>query len=196
MRDYVDVILNLFHLRVPQLIGSALCDLVDGTPVLSVGPRIGPSPICSSSDTFDDASELFRFLISVKRKSIEPMSPSDQVRAEQVLSAIESRVGSLLQRLSDPVLSRCVLTHADLHSYNILADEKGMITAILDWEINYIQPAIIGVGYPEWLSDDGPSDPDFASAHYWWDESPNERRRLRAYFEQVSFYHRAVVIIH
>ncbi|KAF8888169.1 hypothetical protein CPB84DRAFT_1786367 [Gymnopilus junonius] len=185
MSAYVDIVLELFRFSTPQRIGSVSTNAVEGSSILSVGPRIAPRASCSSPNTFDDVFELFNFLVVVKRQTVEEMKPDDQERAKQVLSAIESKALSLLRGINDPLLLQCVLTHADLHNYNILVDDHGTITAVLDWEINYIQPAILCADYPAWLSDEGPNDPDFAFRNYWWDESPTERRRLRSQFEEM-----------
>jgi hypothetical protein len=113
------------------------------------------------------------------------MAPDAQQRAEETLSYVECKIISVIKSLDDPSLLRCVLTHADFHGSNILVNNSANITAALDWEINYIQPAIFSTDYPVWLSDDGVRDPRFASINYWWDESPEERERLRTQFEMA-----------
>jgi len=183
--DYVDIVLELFHLAVPQRIGSASVETKNGTRVMNIGPRIAPNPFYSSHRVFNDVLEYVSFLTTVKRQSVADMKPEEQQRAEETLSSVETKTISLLRSLSDPSLFRCVLTHADLHSNNILVDSCGHITAVLDWEVNYILPAILGAEYPIWLSDQGTMDPRFASDTYWWEESPEERQRLCAQFETV-----------
>lgn len=187
MSMYVDAVLEMFHLPVVQRIGSASFGAVN-TGNIDIGPRIAPSPSYSSSKAFVNIADYLRFFITVKRLAIEKMAVDDRQRASENLSFVENKITALLQNISDPSLLRCVLTHADLHSYNILVNEDGGITAILDWEINYIQPAILGVDYPAWLLDRGPFDPRFASKSYWWDESPAERRQLSLQFEQASAF--------
>lgn len=185
MSDYVNVVLKLFRLPVPQRIGSALVETVNGTRIINVGPRIGPNPTYSSPKVFENVFEYLQFLVASKREAVKQMKLEDQQRAEETLSSLEAKAISLLC-LSDHSLLRCVLTHADLHNYNILANGDGNITAVIDWEINYIQPAILGVDYPLWLSDQGVHDPRFACDNYWWEEGPAEIQRLCAQFEAVT----------
>ena len=114
------------------------------------------------------------------------MKVEDQPRAEEILSLVNAKALDLLQGITDPSLLRCVLTHADFHNRNILAMDDGHITAVIDWELNRIQPAILGVEYPLWLDDQGPDDPRFADDYTWWEDSPAETKRIRAQFEKVS----------
>ncbi|KAF8889160.1 kinase-like domain-containing protein [Gymnopilus junonius] len=194
---YLDAVIEIFHLPAIQRIGSASFE-PDSIDTLSVGPRIAPSPSYSSSQVFDNITEYLIFLISAKRQAITDMEVEDQERAGEALSFIEEKITILLKNIDDPSLLRCVFTHADLHTYNILVTQDGNITAILDWEINYVQPAVLAVDYPGWLLDKGPFDPQFSSKDYWWDESPTERRRLSLEFEQSiqerdSVLHRCLV---
>ncbi|KAF8966727.1 kinase-like domain-containing protein [Flammula alnicola] len=178
---YVDILSELFHLPVPQHIGSASFDEGNG---MSVGPLLAANPSYSIPKVIDDISDYFYFLFTVKRQTVETMKPEDKQRAEATLSYVETKTQSILRTISDPSCLRCVLTHADPHGYNILVNDDGDITAVLDWEINYIQPAILGVDYPLWLSTQGRLDPRFASDSQWWEESPAERERLCTLFEE------------
>lgn len=72
------------------------------------------------------------------------MKAEDQPPAVEILSFVNTKV---LQGITDPSFLRCVLTHTDLHNHNILVTNDGRITAVLDWEVNRIQPAILGVDY-------------------------------------------------
>jgi len=113
------------------------------------------------------------------------MNAEDKPRAEETLTSLEAKAYSILQGITDPSSLRCVLTHADLHNHNILVASNGRITAVLDWELNRIQPAILGVDYPRWFSDDGPDDPRFADDNTWWEASPAERDKIRTQFEEM-----------
>jgi hypothetical protein len=181
-----------FRLPVPQKIGSASFDTSGG--VMTVGPLIAANPSRSGSKViYNNIFEYFKFLVTVKRQDICSMKAEDQPRAEEILSFVNDKALDLLQSISisitdddPPVLLRCVLTHADLHNANILAADDGRITAVLDWELNFIQPAILAVDYPRWLSYHGPDDPRFADNNTWWEDSPDESKRFRAQFEKVS----------
>lgn len=157
-----------------------------GRSALTVGPLIAANPDYSSTEVIDSLSAYVRFLFSVKRETIKKMKPEDIQRAEATLSSVERKVISMTEAISDVSLLRCVLTHADPHGYNILVDDDGNITGVIDWEFNYIQPAILAIEYPLWLSTEGRLDPRFASDSQWWEECPSERRRLCTLFEQVS----------
>ncbi|KAF8809285.1 hypothetical protein BYT27DRAFT_7187970 [Phlegmacium glaucopus] len=182
MSAYTSTVLEIFRLPVPQRIGSAS---FDAAGVMSVGSLIAANPTKSSSNNFDNIFEYFDFLITVKRQVVHFMKPEDQPRAEDSLSFVEAKTLSLLGGITDPLLLRCVLTHADLHNHNILATNDGSITAVLDWEINRIQPAILGAEYPLWLANKGPDDPRFASDNTWWEDSPAERQRICTQFEEM-----------
>lgn len=183
MSAYVDIVVEIFRLPVPQDIGSASFDT---SSVMTVGPLIAANPPQSSSKVFNDIFEYFHFLVTLKKRVICLMKVEDQPRAEEILSFVNAKALDLLQGITDPSFLRCVLTHADLHNHNILVTNDGRITAVLDWELNRIQPAILGVDYPLWLSDQGPDDPRFASDNTWWEDSPADRKRIRAQFEKVS----------
>lgn len=142
MSAYVDIVLEVFRLPVPQDIGSASFDTFDASvQVMTVGPLIAANPRQSSSKVFNNISEYFHFLVTLKRQAICLMKVEDQPRAEEILSLVNAKALDLLQGITDPSLLRCVLTHADFHNRNILAMDDGHITAVIDWELNRIQPA-------------------------------------------------------
>ena len=182
MSVYVNTVLEIFRLPVPQGIGSVSFET---DSVMNIGPLIAVNPLHSSSKIFNNVFEYFHFLITLKRQVVCSMNPEDRPRAEENLCSVEAKGLSLLRGVTDPSLLRCVLSHADLHNHNILAMNDGSITEILDWEINCIQPAILGVEYPLWLADQGPDDPRFADDNTWWEDSPDKRQRIHAQFEQV-----------
>jgi hypothetical protein len=184
MSNFVDTVLAIFRLPVAQRIGSASIDTVGD---INVGPLIAVNPKNSSSRVFDTISEYFDFLFTLKRETVNSMNPEDQQRAKDNLSFVEAKVLSLLQNITDPSLLRCVLRHADLHNHNILVMNDGSITAVLDWEVNCIVPAILGVDYPRWLEDKGNQDPQFAPDNIFWEDSPSERKRICAQFEEVRW---------
>ena len=173
----------------PQGIGSAFfqVDEADDTSVLSVGPIVAANIEYSHSRVMYSMSEYSRFLLGVKRRSIEGMQPEESQRAETVISLMEKHVIAIAESIHDPSLLRHVLVHADPHGHNILVGDNGDITGIVDWEFNYILPAILAVDYPLWLSSAGRLDPRFASDFQLWEESPPERQRLCHFFETVSF---------
>ena len=177
MTAYVDIVVEIFRLPVPVGIGSASFGTAD---IMTVGPVI--ASICQSiSEVFDNIFEYFHSLVTNKQQAICSMSAEDKPRAEETLTALEAKAYSILQGISDPSCLRCVLTHADLHNHNILVASNDRITAVLDWELNRIQPAIFGIDYPHWFSDEGPDDPRFADDNTW----SCERDKFRTQFEEV-----------
>jgi Phosphotransferase enzyme family len=183
MTAYVDIVVEIFRLSVPLGIGSAAFGTAD---IITVGPVIGSTLRRSSSKVFDNIFEYFDFLVTYKRQAITSMNAEDQPRAQETLTSVEARTRSILQGITDPSFLRGVLTHIDLHSHNLLVDSNGRITAVLDWELNLIQPAIIGADYPEWFWDQGPDDPQFADENTWWEVSPAERDKVLTQFEEVG----------
>ncbi|KAF9483723.1 hypothetical protein BDN70DRAFT_280274 [Pholiota conissans] len=184
---YVDVLLVLFRLPMPQRIGSASAyDTDPNKSSIAVVPLLSPTPGDSLSNVIDSISDYIDLLFAIKRRAIEKMKPEDMNRADITLSNLQAKASTMLQAVnSDASYLHCVLSHGDLHNYNILASNDGDITAVLDWEFNRIQPVILAIDYPLWLSTQAQFDPRFANDNEWWEESPAERARLCAVFEQT-----------
>ncbi|KAF9471906.1 hypothetical protein BDN70DRAFT_520638 [Pholiota conissans] len=105
--------------------------------------------------------------------------------AMTTLADLKTKTQLILKTIIDPIYLLCVLKHEKLDNYNILANDDGDITAVLEWELHCIVPTILAVDYPQWISSQGHLDPRFASAAEWWEESSAERARLCSLFEQL-----------
>ena len=115
------------------------------------------------------------------------MKPEDQPCAKEIFFFIEAKGLSIFQGITDSSLLHCLFTHANLHNHNILTKNDGSVMVVLNWEINCIQPAILGVDHPCWLTNQRPENPQFAADNTWWEDSlTTERQRIHAQFEEVS----------
>ena len=190
MSSYADLVLDLFSLEVPQKIGSLAPGLSLSNP--SVMPKLAPQHSVSATKVFCDIKEFFDFLFAVKRRSkfIGEDSASRE-RAMTVLNTLEAHIRSLLLTIAAPLL-RCTFVHDDLNYANILIDESGRITGVVDWEFHSLQPAILAADYPLWLDYKGCEDPRFAPDGTCWLESREESDRLCAIFEEVRTISRSL----
>uniref|UniRef100_P9WEI0 Clavilactone A biosynthesis cluster protein Y n=1 Tax=Ampulloclitocybe clavipes TaxID=56467 RepID=CLAY_AMPCV len=179
-----NTVLELFRLDVPQRIGTTIpSNPGDG---LDVRPKIGKQYSLSADRVFDTLEEYMRHLFSLKRKSKSiGDGDTDKARAYSTLTTLEDLVNVHLKSLTSPSLRRCVLMHDDLHDANILVDIHGNITGVLDWEFHSIQPAVLAVGYPAWLSYDDTNDPRFASSSVWWVVGRQESIELRRQYAMI-----------
>ncbi|KAL0573328.1 hypothetical protein V5O48_008626 [Marasmius crinis-equi] len=85
-----------------------------------------------------------------------------------------------------PVVTRRNISAVDLDPCNILVDqESSVVTGIIDWEFNSVQPALLVAEYPSWLLYSGCFDPRFAGDTNWWFDGPRECAFHREMFEKV-----------
>ncbi|KAG6812199.1 hypothetical protein H0H92_003935 [Tricholoma furcatifolium] len=83
-------------------------------------------------------------------------------------------------------LLRGVFSHDDLNDQNILVDEYGRVSGIVDWEYHSITPAFLAASYPPWLSYDGRLDPRFAEPNWTvWLDRKEQINSLREYYSEV-----------
>lgn len=94
----------------------------------------------------------------------------DQKDAEYTLK-ISRKLGTLLPKIFPPIQNppdRAVLWHEDLSLSNILVDEEGCITAIIDWECVSAMPRWTATKMPKFL--EGPSREQEPKRHMYSDE--------------------------
>ncbi|KAG6812517.1 hypothetical protein H0H92_002408 [Tricholoma furcatifolium] len=135
---------------------------------------------------FDDVCEYIDFLIEKKRRS-HYIGQGDPTGCLDELSVhIHALLRDLQSKDNARSLLRGVLSHDDLNEQNILVDEHGQVTGVVDWEYHSITPAFLAANYPPWLSYDGPLDPRFADPHsLLWLDSAEQSKSLREYYSEV-----------
>ncbi|KAF8055210.1 hypothetical protein FPV67DRAFT_1745477 [Lyophyllum atratum] len=197
VHSFAHFALELFKLDVPQRIGT----LVPGAPASDsdsskddVVPRIGLQEF-RATRVFEDIREYLDFLFEMKKNlSSSSVEGGDEGGGHEYVDELRQHVDGVLAELfesnatmtSQAALLRCVLVHTDLNDMNILADETGQITGVIDWEYQILQPAVLAASYPPWLSYDGCSDPRFANhATTLWMESREESERLRELYLRI-----------
>ncbi|KAJ7660841.1 hypothetical protein DFH06DRAFT_1400223 [Mycena polygramma] len=103
----------------------------------------------------------------------------------------------IAQAQDNPSMSRFVLNHTDLNTYNIMLDQtSGEVVGIVDWEYYACMPACMSTGYPSWINastlDSDDPDPKFL---YFFFEPRAECNRLRELYKKVvqeldeDYYH-------
>jgi hypothetical protein len=163
--------LNVYHF---DKIGSlAPNDQDDGYhlgPCFSWGQaEDGTIPITSSGPHLDTSSFLRGYWQPANEKS------GFSVGANKVLE-------EMLPLLPNDS-SKFALAHADIDSQNVMADEQGNITGIIDWDNAQTMPNFMGcLRYPSWITR------DWYPFMYWPESpdgnSPEELQKYRAYYLQ------------
>ncbi|KAG6816874.1 hypothetical protein H0H87_002195 [Tephrocybe sp. NHM501043] len=175
--------LKMFRLNVPQSIGSLL-PAKSSELGLNIVPRIGVQSH-QATKVFEDVCEYFDFLLQAKKRS-DSIGESDGGHIDELGVHIYTLLDDLKSKSTAHSLLRCVLSHEDLNDQNILIDERGEITGVVDWEYQIVKPAFLAADYPPWLSYDACMDPRFADTYYTvWLESPQESKRLRDLYSQI-----------
>ncbi|RDB26910.1 hypothetical protein Hypma_004959 [Hypsizygus marmoreus] len=178
MKSYANIVLELFKLNVPQMIGTTAPGVTRDE--FKVVPIIGPYVTRSADSVFDTLEQYFGHLFQKKRLDVDHHLGEDEIQvtaAMTVLDKLEDLLQPLIQGV-DPSLRRCILVHEDLHYANALADAEGDITAVIDWEFHALLPAILGVGYPSWWARDAIDDPRYAHKGYYWLCSQEDGQQL------------------
>ncbi|KAI0349004.1 hypothetical protein OH77DRAFT_1525993 [Trametes cingulata] len=182
MHSHADLFLQLFRLDVPQRIGTL--NIEDG--VLDVIPWQAIRPESSAPQVYDTLEDYIHGLIELKTLSDDiGEDEAARLRGETVLSRLAANLASICGRLDRPSLRRCVLVHDDLNQTNILADERGHITGVIDWEHQSVRPAVLAAKYPGCIRYDGVSDPQYVSGDVWWTVGPDDAGRLREVYSQI-----------
>ncbi|KAI0370829.1 hypothetical protein BV20DRAFT_994726 [Pilatotrama ljubarskyi] len=184
MYSHAEVFLQLFRLKVPQRIGT-LCvhepgGLLDIVPWQAIGSERSAARVYDTLEQFVDG------LIESRRQSGDiGTDEAARLRGEEVLARLAEKLSPICKRLSRPSLRRCVLVHDDLNQTNILSNESGEITGVIDWEYQSVRPAVLAAKYPGCIRYDGINDPQYASGDEWWTVSPGDARKLRELYAQI-----------
>jgi hypothetical protein len=170
-------------LDVPQKIGTLVPSISSDSA--DVIPRIGVQRF-RATRVYEDIQQYIAFLFELKKNS-PVIGGDDGGHIDELRRHVDGVLAVLPPKPISPSLFRCVLAHNDLNEMNILVDESGRITGVVDWEYQTLQPAILAADYPPWLSYDGCCDPRFADPKQtFWLDSPKESERLRDLYLQVS----------
>ncbi|KAF9520842.1 hypothetical protein BS47DRAFT_1481178 [Hydnum rufescens UP504] len=182
VESFANVALDLFGLDVPQRIGTFFPDI--SSKSFDVIPRIGIQRF-KATRVFNDIQEYLAFLFEMKSNS-PVIGGDDGGHIDELRRHVDGVLAGLLSETTTSNLFRCVLVHNDLNEMNILVDEDGNITGVIDWEYQTLQPAILAADYPPWLSYDDCSDPRFADhKQTFWLDSPEESERLRDLYTRI-----------
>jgi len=174
------------QLPAPQRIGSTqirgLTTEPDEIPIIPMR-RFGPSPAPSVFDSVESyLTALLNFHMSTKLLVGE--EPELISQAEKVIGKLKNTIDSACAKVLPASPSRrCVLAHDDLRMQNIMVSVEKGLTGLIDWEYHSCRPSLFFIGYPEWISYQGSSDPRFASENTVWLEGPAGGGRLRSIFE-------------
>ncbi|KAG5352644.1 hypothetical protein C0989_001369 [Termitomyces sp. Mn162] len=133
VQSYAHFCLEMFRLKVPPKIGLFVPGISstssdDVVPAITVQSRFR-----DPTKTFDDIQEYFDFLLEMKKHSYT-IGGDGRGHLDELEVHINAILDNLTSKKSAHSLSRCVLVHADLNDMNILVDERGQITGIIDWE--------------------------------------------------------------
>lgn len=176
--------LEIASLEVPQAIGTVTFrnGVAETIPLIVAEPAITPERV------FATLEEYLYSLVDVLRHSDRIGSdPASKANANEVLDRLTQELSGILGKLSGAVYRRCVLSHDDLRETNVLVDEQGHLTGIVDWEFHSTKPIVLAARYPVWVQYSGIHDPRFANEYACWVSSPEDAARLKALYSQVSY---------
>lgn len=126
------------------------------------------------------------------RKELSRVEESDNEDAERALGFIGQLRAQLDRIFPSPtdIPEHTVLFHGDPNGHNILVDEYGKLTGVVDWENVSALPLWKACSYPDFLespTENGPPDPsrydpNDGETMYWYALENYEKTRLRQYF--------------
>ncbi|KAI0357934.1 hypothetical protein OH77DRAFT_1316528 [Trametes cingulata] len=180
--SHAEVSLQLFRLNVPQRIGTL--HVQDG--VLDVIPLQDIASERSAPCVYDTLEDYVNGLIESRSQSDDlDIDEAARLQAKEVLARLAENLAPICERLARPSLRRCVLIHDDLNQTNILSNEAGEITGVIDWEYQSVRPAVLAAKYPGCIRYDGINDPRYVSGDAWWTVSPGDARKLREFYAHI-----------
>ncbi|KAK3293047.1 phosphotransferase enzyme family-domain-containing protein [Chaetomium fimeti] len=146
------------------------------SPAFFVGDRlryaVPRGPFRSSHDWL--SAELTIVILHQTALLEKAEDEDDKEDVEEIISAARKLL-SLLPKIFPPTLDRPEITglyHHDLHLNNILVDEQGGITAVLDWECVSALPLWMLTQVPKFI--DGPLREEEPQRDSYADETPEE----------------------
>ncbi|KAF8884275.1 hypothetical protein CPB84DRAFT_1827482 [Gymnopilus junonius] len=174
IRSYASIAIELWRINAPSGIGSvSSLDSVSNIPV--IGPSILPS-------------ELEPPTVNKLNSSNIGYSEQDLDEARRTLKRLEGLVSQHIAYY-DAALLRNVPTHEDMYPQNVLVNDRGLITGIIDWEYHMVKPAVLAAAYPYWIRYDGLRNPQsmnrdsLPSAFRF--SSPGDATELRKVYEEI-----------
>jgi hypothetical protein len=109
------------------------------------GEKHWTGPFCTSI-------EYYARLLQISWTESQLRHPEPEAALEQW--KLHSYLSSILPSFVGKETGRFYLAHTDLNGANIMVDDKGNITGIIDWEFASTLPARAAEHYPEFLSDE------------------------------------------
>lgn len=187
--SYAHISVELFHLQVPQRMGSTARAKAHDS--ITINPRIGAPPAAQADRVYDTLHDLLEYFFASSRAAALQCCASDAEKMEtkRLYHVLQKHATSAASRLPPRTLV-CALSHDALDESNILIDEHtGAVTGVIDWEFHSVVPRCLAARHPGWLRYDGVHDPRFARRDQygtaWWLETREESARLTSLFEQV-----------
>ncbi|KAF8884267.1 kinase-like domain-containing protein [Gymnopilus junonius] len=199
MRSFARIAVELFHLQAPEGIGSIAPYLPSAAWPPSLGPLVLPR-VESPPQELHSITEYFSWLIEAKLRSLDIRdgdTETDHDEAKSTLKNLEVLISKTISNF-DAALLKSVLCHEDLTPHNILINNEGNVTGIIDWEFHTVKPAVLAAGYPSWIATIDPSTVDRESQ---WTPfafvSASESERLYQVYDEIvkemdGMYYRAL----
>ncbi|KAJ4483041.1 hypothetical protein C8J55DRAFT_511339 [Lentinula edodes] len=188
LRSFARFAIAMFQAQCPQQIGSIM-RFSSNSPrnsrstKVEIGPAVAYRKTETPSQCFSSAQEYIRWLIACKQNRA-----SSVVNVGPILRRAEA-IFVEEDRRQDADQLRCIPCHGDAVSHNILIDDSGEITGVIDWEFHMILPAYLAVDYPSWITYDGLQDPKFfpntGQFSPFWPTSRQEAASLRQLYDNI-----------
>ncbi|KAI0330051.1 hypothetical protein GY45DRAFT_1303754 [Cubamyces sp. BRFM 1775] len=183
LHAFAEFQIQLFRLSVPQRIGTACVS--EGN--LDVVPMLD-APVTGYSSLED---YVLSALQARERRLSECQDADTRARGAQILSRIRKELCAILALLQESFYRRCVLKHDDLAPVNMLMNDVGDLTGIIDWDYQSVLPAVLAVEYPSFIRYDGVLDPAYVldageGMEIWWFVSPDDARSLKALYTEIA----------
>ncbi|KGO78082.1 Aminoglycoside phosphotransferase [Penicillium italicum] len=110
-----------------------------------------------------------------KEEAEDEEDEEDAAFALSVTNRLVELLPKIFPALQNPP-ERSVLWHQDLNLNNILVDEKGKVTAVVDWECVSAMPSWMATGMPEFLT--GSTREEEPKREKYADETPEEAQAV------------------
>lgn len=109
--------------------------------------------------------------------------------AQLTLKRLEERISESIIAY-DATFLKSVPSHEDFGAQNVLINDDGLITGVIDWEFHMVKPAVLAATYASWIRYDGIVDPRFVDkesrfSSLLWITSPVDVRKLRQEYDAV-----------
>ncbi|OSD07721.1 hypothetical protein PYCCODRAFT_1473406 [Trametes coccinea BRFM310] len=191
IRCFAEFQVRLFRIGVPQRIGTARCE--------DLAIRVD-----SAEDGAASLEEHIDAILEQRRRDLGDIE-DQQVRESgvRILARVKRMLPAIYASLSPLSRQHCVLRHDDLGPQNILMDDAGNITGVVDWDLQAVAPAALAVSHPSFIRYDGVYHPEYMpppppGMEVWWFVSPEDAPALRERYTEIAHelddeYHDALV---